>query len=386
MKNESIARRLRIRHGISVSALAHAAGISKSRLVFMEGEESPRTEYQRKMLQRAYENLITERRNASDRLEHDYLRVKEHLCEIEDIPDFFEDFNKSAVDESTQWDGHMYMFPLSRTGEVMYYNADFFEEHSLSTPATWEDLRALCAQIHEITGGEALGSDYLDENYVDMVMQMGGSFIDYESKTACFDSEESRATLQYLKDLESNGYLRLKGDDTSLLSPFSAGLIPMVLGSSANYAKIFSQYGAEFNVGVCPIPVMENAEKDYVTMWGVNAVVLKSDKLRQQAAYEFLKFWTSKDYQATWAAGYDAMPVRTSAIETSAYQEYLKTALSTAVIVDGYDRLGFLPAGTGVSDTTNAITACIDEILLGTLSIDDAIVQYKADADAALQQ
>ena len=85
MKNESIARRLRIRHGISVSALAHAAGISKSRLVFMEGEESPRTEYQRKMLQRAYENLITERRNASDRLEHDYLRVKEHLCEIEDI-------------------------------------------------------------------------------------------------------------------------------------------------------------------------------------------------------------------------------------------------------------------------------------------------------------
>ena len=40
----------------------------------------------------------------------------------------------------------------------------------------------------------------------------------------------------------------------------------------------------------------------------------------------------------------------------------------------------------GVSDTTNAITACIDEILLGTLSIDDAIVQYKADADAALQQ
>ena len=70
MKNESIARRLRIRHGISVSALAHAAGISKSRLVFMEGEESPRTEYQRQMLQRAYENLIAERRNALDRLEH----------------------------------------------------------------------------------------------------------------------------------------------------------------------------------------------------------------------------------------------------------------------------------------------------------------------------
>ena len=57
----------------------------------MEGEESPRTEYQRQMLQRAYENLIAERRNALKRLEHDYLRVKEHLCEIEDIEIYLEE-------------------------------------------------------------------------------------------------------------------------------------------------------------------------------------------------------------------------------------------------------------------------------------------------------
>ena len=302
------------------------------------------------------------------------------------IADFYDDFNESAVSESTQWDGHMYMFPLSRTGEVMYYNADFFAENGLEAPATWEELRTLCEEIHEITGGEAIGSDYLDENYVDIVMQTGGSFIDFENKTACFDSEESLAALNYLKDLESNGYLRLKGDDSSLLSPFAAGLIPMVLGTSASYANLFSQYGVDFNVGVCQVPTTENTSSDYVTMWGVNAVIQKSDALRQQAAYEFLKFWTSTDYQATWAIGYNAMPVRSSAIATDAYQEYLETALSAAVLVEEYDRLGFQPAATGVASVTNAITACIDEILLGTLSIDDAVAQYKADADAALQQ
>lgn len=298
----------------------------------------------------------------------------------------FDDFNASAVAESSQWDGHMYMLPISRTGEVMYYNADFFAANNLTAPTTWEELEALCATITSITGREAMGSDYLDENYVDMVTQMGGTFIDYANKTACFDSAESLAALNYFKNLEEKGYLRLKGDDSSLLSPFSAGLTQISLGTSANYAKLFTQYGVTFNVGVCEIPTVAGTKSDYVTMWGVNAVVLKSTELRQQAAYEFLKFWTAADYQATWGIGYDAMPVRGSAIESAAYQEYLKTALSTAVLVEEYDRLGYQPAATGASDATKAITACIDEILLGTLSIDEAVAQYKADADAALQQ
>lgn len=296
----------------------------------------------------------------------------------------FDDYNAGIIAEAQQWDGHMYMLPISRTGEVMYYNADFFAENNLSVPTTWEELAALCEQINTLTGKAALGSDYLDENYVDMVTQMGGTYIDYANKAANFDSEESRTALGYFKDLTDKGYLRLKGDDNSLCTPFAAELIYMVMGTSANYSKLFSNYGITFNVGVAELPTVADTNTDYVTMWGVNAVVLKSDELRQQAAYEFLKFWTTADYQATWGIGYDAMPVRSSAIESESYQEYLKGALSTAVLVEEYDRLGYQPAATGAKAANNAIAACIDEVLLGTLSIDDAIAQYKADADAAL--
>lgn len=297
----------------------------------------------------------------------------------------FSDYNAAVIGEAQQWDGHMYMLPISRTGEVLYYNADFFAANNLTAPTTWEEMAALCETINQISGKAALGSDYLDENYVDMVTQMGGSFIDYANKSANFDSAESRAALSYFKDLTDKGYLRLKGDDSSLCTPFAAELIYMVMGTSANYTKLFSNYGITFNVGVAQVPTIAGTATDYVTMWGVNAVVLKSTELRQQATYEFLKYWTSTDDQATWGIGYDAMPVRSSAIASPAYQEYLKTALSTAVLVDEYDRLGYQPAATGGTAANNAIAACIDEVLLGTLSIDDAIAQYKADADAALQ-
>lgn len=298
----------------------------------------------------------------------------------------FDDYNAQVMQEAQQWDGHMYMFPISRTAEVMYYNADFFAENNLTVPSTWDELEALCAKITKITGKEAMGSDYLDENYVDMVTQLGGQFVDYANKTACFDSAESKKALTYFKNLEQKGYLRLKGDDSSLSTPFAAGLIQIVMGTSANYSKFAKTYGASFNIGAAQIPTVEGTKTDYVTMWGVNAVVLKSNNLRQQAAYEFLKFWTQASYQAQWAIGYEAMPVRSSAIDSTEYQEYLKSAPSVTVLVEEYSRLGYQPAATGAKKVNNAIVSCIDEILLGTLSIDDAIATYKADADAALNE
>ena len=298
----------------------------------------------------------------------------------------FDDYNPRVIEEAMQWDGKMYMFPISRTAETMYYDADFFKENNLQPPKTWAELETLCAKIHEITGGYAIGSDYLDENYVDMVTQLGGEFIDYENKVAPWDSEESLTALKYFKNLEEKGYLRLKGDDSSLLSPFAAGITKMTMGTSANYSKIQKQYGSTFTIGVAQIPTIEGTKSDYVTMWGVNAVVLKSTPIKEQAAYEFLKFWTSADYQATWGIGYDAVPVRQSAIESEAYQTYLKNAPSTSIVVESGDRLGYQPAATGGSAATKAITSCIDEILIGTLSIDDAVAQYKAVADDALQE
>ncbi len=298
----------------------------------------------------------------------------------------FDDYNASVMQEAQQWDGHMYMFPISRTAEVMYYNADFFAANNLTVPTTWDELAELCATITKITGKEAMGSDYLDENYVDMVTQLGGKFVDYENKTACFDSEESKKALTYFKNLEQKGYLRLKGDDSSLSTPFSAGLIQIVMGTSANYSKFAKTYGASFNIGAAQIPTTKGTKTDYVTMWGVNAVVLKSNNLRQQAAYEFLKYWTQASYQAQWAIGYEAMPVRSSAIASAEYQEYLKNAPSVSVLVEEYSRLGYQPAATGAKKVNNAIVSCIDEILLGTLTIDEAIATYKADADAALNE
>ncbi len=79
MAVQLITRALRTRYGISSKELADSAGVSKARIIFIEGPDNTQTEHQLHLLQRAYENLIQERKKRLLGLEHDYMLVKQEL-------------------------------------------------------------------------------------------------------------------------------------------------------------------------------------------------------------------------------------------------------------------------------------------------------------------
>jgi ABC-type sugar transport system, periplasmic component len=58
----------------------------------------------------------------------------------------FDDYNAAIIGEAQQWDGQMYMFPISRTGEVMYYNADFFAENNLTPRPLGKSLKRFASK------------------------------------------------------------------------------------------------------------------------------------------------------------------------------------------------------------------------------------------------
>ena len=49
------------------------------------------------------------------------------------------DFVETYFNEGTVFgDGLMYTMPLSKSTEILYYDKDFFAEHNLTVPTTWE--------------------------------------------------------------------------------------------------------------------------------------------------------------------------------------------------------------------------------------------------------
>lgn len=85
MAYDLLTRTLRIRHGITLIEFARAAGVSKSRIIWIEDPENPRTNGQLRLLQTAYETLIASRRAALRDLESDYKLVRDKLLLKENL-------------------------------------------------------------------------------------------------------------------------------------------------------------------------------------------------------------------------------------------------------------------------------------------------------------
>lgn len=297
----------------------------------------------------------------------------------------FEDYLPSIVEECKQWDGQMYMFPISRTGEVYYYNKTFFDENGLVPPTTWEELYETNKRIHEITGKQAIGFDYLDDSYIDMVIQNGGVYLDAEAKKAGFTTPESVAVVEFFKKMSDEGLLRLKGEDKSLFMPFANELVYSFIGTSASYKSVLQSVEDAFEIGYAPIP--QSGDNPYVTMWGVSMSVFKSTEERQRGAFEFLKSFTDTDMNAKWAIGYNALPVRQSAIDSDAYQAFLAEGNPVvSVLVEQSDRYGYQKAISGSYETNNAITIALEEILIGSETIEKGLAEAQKEADTALNR
>ena len=68
---------------------------------------------------------------------------------IDDIDDFYESFFRQGSEYPQEG---LYSLPIHMKAEVLYYNVNFFEEHNLEVPTTWEELIETSRTITGITG------------------------------------------------------------------------------------------------------------------------------------------------------------------------------------------------------------------------------------------
>ena len=89
----------------------------------------------------------------------------------------------------------------------------------------------------------------------------------------------------------------------------------MYVGSNAGEDFVKKGVGDKFEVGAAPSPTTVSLQQ------GTDLYVFSSATAEQKtAAYEFLKFLTTKDNQVKWAIETGYMPVRKSAVDSDQYK------------------------------------------------------------------
>lgn len=254
--------------------------------------------------------------------------------------------------EASKIGDKIYGIPFNKSTEVLWYNKTLFDRLNLKVPTTYEEFKDVAEQIKEKENIVAGGFDSLSNYYTTYLKNEGVTFDSKLDPT----SDKSEKVVDYYLDGVKDGYFRIAGTDKYLSSPFGNGTIAMYVGSNAGEAFVKQGVADKFEIGVAPYPAKE------VMQQGTDLFVFNSATAEQKAAaYEFLKFLTTKENQITWAKDTGYIPVRESAINSDEYKT--SGSLIAPIISDATKNLFTNPLVKGMDSAFRESNTVLESIL-----------------------
>ena len=308
-----------------------------------------------------------------------------------------DDFIQAYYEEGRQFgDNEMYTMPLSKSTEVLYYNVDFFKEHNLTPPTTWDELEALCATIKTIDPEcIPLGYDSESNWFITMCEQLKTPYTSATGEHFLFDNEANHAFVKKFQEWYAKGYVTTQ----EIYGAYTSGLFVATSGQKS-YMSIGSSAGAThqrpakdeatgkypFEVGIVPIPQADETNKKVISQ-GPSLCILDSyNAAENEAAWLFVKFLTTNvSFQAEFSEASGYVPVIKSVANDPFYQDFLAkadggngiAALSAKVCLEQESYYYVSPAFNGSSTARDEVGRLLQECILLTGSDEAVMAEIK---------
>lgn len=298
------------------------------------------------------------------------------------------DFIEGYYNEGKQFgNGLMYTMPLSKSTEVLYYNATFFAEHNRTPPTTWEEMEELCKKIKEIDPKSIpLGYDSEANWFITMCEQYGSPYTSATGDHFLFDNETNREFVKKFREWYQKGYLTTQ----KIYGAYTSGLFTstnevksyMSIGSSAGATHQRPTANADgsypFDVGIATIPQVSETNKKVISQGPSLCIFKKANQNPQEvvASWLFVKYLTTTvEFQAEFSMASGYVPVIKSVSENETYKEFIDganggtniAALSAKVCLEQEEAYYTSPAFNGSSTARDQVGA----LLAKCLSADD---------------
>jgi len=226
-----------------------------------------------------------------------------------------------------------YGMAFNASTPVIFYNADLVKKAGGNPdqfPNDWNALIELAAKIGKLGSGNAAVNGMAfdvhawpdDWLWRSLIMQQGEPIMNADGKTVAFGGASGLQALQLARRFVTDGAMELRDFDQSR-QQFVAGKIGFIF-SSPNGARAFSDLvGDRFDLRSAVYPIANRASGKIPT-GGNAAMILATDKKRQQAAWEFIKFATGPEGQKLAVLGSGYMPTNKRALAPQYLGEFYK--------------------------------------------------------------
>lgn len=243
-----------------------------------------------------------------------------------------EDYVDAFWDEGKDISGveGIYTVPLYKSTEVMYFNRNFFNEHDLEIPTTWDELIEVARQIQNIDSRFKTDPEYYpivwdsDSNlFITHAYQNNIPYTD-PSQTAnpfVFNNQQNKDFVKELYNLHQEHLITTKGALSSYSSAYLTNeqciiAIGSTGGSSYNITN-------NFQLGIAPEPYFNKDNISYIQQGPDVCFFRRSTDTQLQWAWKFYKFLTETETNFQICGSISYNPVRKSSYALDDYQAYI---------------------------------------------------------------
>jgi len=230
--------------------------------------------------------------------------IRNAAVDLSQFPDF--NYVTSRFAESAmvpfEFQGGYFALPETQNFSLMFYRTDIFEELGLTAPTTWDDVFAIMPTLQRNNMqvgippiGDPMNQDL--SGLLTQIYQRGGFLYNEDNSRTALDSEAAIAGF----DAFTRFFTHFGAPQFyNFLNRFRSGEMPVGFAdfTTFNTLAVFApEIQGSWDFALMPGYVRPDGTIDHtVPAWGTAAVMF-ADSVHQDAAWEFLKWWTHADTQ-----------------------------------------------------------------------------------------
>lgn len=231
------------------------------------------------------------------------------LTQFGDYAEAAKRFRESAV-VPYKYRGGVYALPETQTFNMLFYRKDVLAELGLDVPNTWDEVANLLAVLNKnhmdfglpVVAQAPNQWTTLPPNsmYATLLMQRGGQFYRNDDMESDLDSKIGIEAFKQWTEYYTDYKLEREYD---FANRFRTGQMPIGIADYTTYNQL-SVFAPEIRGmwGFAPVPGTLKADGniDRTVPSGGSGVMMLQDAKDKEAAWEFIKWWTSDETQTSY--------------------------------------------------------------------------------------
>lgn len=311
--------------------------------------------------------------------------------DFEEVASWFQDSAMTPY----EYNGGYYALPNTQTFLMMFYREDIFTDQGWEVPETWTDVINLIPELQiqnlqfYLPLNTVGASSVVNQIFASRLYQTGGSFYRMEKNSAGeeymvsnFDSEEAQEAFEFWCDFYTSFSFSITITANTFINRFRSGEMPIGIASYDTYntlAVSAPEIRGKWNFAVLPGTKQADGTIDYKGAASGTAIVMMEQTDVEDSAWEFMKWWVSKETQVSYAREIEAIlgsAARHPTANKEAFKQLAWTVDEQEVLLDQWKHTVGVPEVPGGYYTGRNLENAFRKVVNGNLNPRETLSDY----------